>query len=302
MPQSPPRSFPETKPFEFTVATLVQTKTGWEIKRKQQQAYRFIEYLAEDVPLEMVAIPGGTFLMGSCRDEPGHNSCEEPQHKVTVPPFFLGRYLITQKQWQAVIADETYQMTYPPRFVGEDLPVDQVFRVTAESFCQQLSMQTGLEYRLPSEAEWEYACRASTTTPFSFGATLTAELANYRGSGHQRDGLKDEHRGKTTSVSHFGVSNAFGLSDMHGNVCELCKDTWQNNYNGAPTDGSAWIDPRSSFYPYRAGRSVLRGGSWNHGLQECRSASRTQIKHTGCVGMRVCSSGKAYSYSVPLSL
>jgi formylglycine-generating enzyme required for sulfatase activity len=119
-----------------------------------------------------------------------------------------------------------------------------------------LSKATGREYRLPSEAEWEYACRAGTTTPFHFGETITTDLANYNGNYTYGSGSKGQYRKQTTDVGSF-PANAFGLHDMHGNVWEWCQDTWHENYNGAPTDGSAWVDENAN-----QNRMILRGGSW----------------------------------------
>ena len=142
--------------------------------------------------------------------------------------------------------------------------MEQVNWYDAIEFCARLSKLTGREYRLPSEAEWEYACRAGTTTPFYFGETITGELANYDAS-------------ETTPVGQF-TPNAFGLYDMHGNVWEWCADTWHDSYDGAPSDGSVWldnnqeenIDGKSRFGIY----SVMRGGSWGNNPNLCRSAVR----------------------------
>ncbi|MDE5112439.1 MAG: formylglycine-generating enzyme family protein, partial [Trichodesmium sp. St7_bin2_1] len=136
----------------------------------------------------------------------------------------------------------------------------------ATKFCQKLSQITGKKYSLPSESQWEYACRARTTTPFYFGETITSELVNYRGSSTYADAPKGEYRGKTTNVGIF-PPNAFGLYDMHGNVWEWCADEWHDNYDGAPTDGSVWLDGYKD-------RAPLRGGSWDFFPNDCRSAFR----------------------------
>jgi formylglycine-generating enzyme required for sulfatase activity len=138
----------------------------------------------------------------------------------------------------------------------------------AIEFCARLSKATGREYRLPSEAEWEYACRAGTTTPFHFGETITTDLANYNGNYTYGSGSKGQYRKQTTDVGSF-PANAFGLHDMHGNVWEWCQDTWQENYNGAPTDGSAWVYENAN-----QNSMILRGGSWLNGPWDCRSAYR----------------------------
>ncbi|NJL88217.1 MAG: formylglycine-generating enzyme family protein [Leptolyngbyaceae cyanobacterium SM1_1_3] len=135
----------------------------------------------------------------------------------------------------------------------------------AVEFCARLSKQTGQEYRLPSEAEWEYACRAGTKTPFYFGETITTELVNYNGNYTYKNAPKGKYREQTTSTGTF-PSNAFGLYDMHGNVWEWCLDHWHENYTGAPSDGSAWLSSGES------NLRLLRGGSWCYLPSDCRSA------------------------------
>jgi eukaryotic-like serine/threonine-protein kinase len=165
----------------------------------------------------------------------------------------------------------------PSRFNGANRPVENVSWNDAIEFCEKLSQRTGRTYRLPSEAEWEYTCRAETTTPFHFGATITTDLANYNGSesvfGSEpiyRSEPRGEYREQTIDVGSL-LPNAFGLHDMHGNVWEWCQDVWHENYNGAPTDGSAWIEGGEG------DRRLLRGGSW-YGLPRfCRSAGRNGI-------------------------
>ncbi|NMG61228.1 formylglycine-generating enzyme family protein [Geitlerinema sp. P-1104] len=219
----------------------------------------------------MVAIPGGTFLMGSPDDEPDHRKSESPQHEVTVPSFLMGRYPVTQAQWRAVAAMPQVEKALEPdpsRFKGDNRPVERVSWYDAMEFCARLSAHTGREYRLPSEAEWEYACRAGTTTPFHFGEMITTEVANYNGNSTYNGGPKGDDRGETTPVDHFGYANAWGLSDMHGNVWEWCLDHWHNNYGKAPRDGSAWLSED------KGSRRVRRGGSWINDPRDCRSAYR----------------------------
>ena len=160
--------------------------------------------------------------------------------------------------------------TNPSRFQGDNHPVEQVSWYDAVEFCERLSAHTGLKYDLPTEAEWEYACRAGTTTPFQFGETITPDVANYRGTGAYNNGPTGEQRRQTTPVDHFGIANTFGLCDMHGNVWEWCQDHWHDNYEGAPTDGRAWLtaDEHS--------RRVVRGGARNCFPEQCRSASRVE--------------------------
>jgi formylglycine-generating enzyme required for sulfatase activity len=216
----------------------------------------------------MVKIPGGTFTMGSPKDEPEHTEYEDPQHEVSIPAFFLGRYPVTQAQYELVMETNPATLYEADRFVAPNKPVVGVSWSDAVEFCERLAQKTGRPYRLPSEAEWEYACRAGTTTPFYFGKTITSEVANYDATYTYGAGPKGEYRNGTTPVDHFGMANAFGLSDMHGNVWEWCLDHWHRNYDGAPPDGSAWIEGGDSSY------RVLRGGSWNFHPRYCRSAYR----------------------------
>jgi formylglycine-generating enzyme required for sulfatase activity len=215
---------------------------------------------------EMILIPGGTFLMGS--SEITH---EGPQHEVTLSPFLMGRYPVTQAQWRAVASLPLVERELDPapsHFKGDNRPVEQVNWHEAMEFCDRLSKKLGQPYTLPSEAQWEYVCRAGTTSPFHFGETITPELANYDGDYTYANGPKGEYRGQTTPVDQFGVANAWGLSDMHGNVWEWCLDYFHDSYNGAPSDGSAWVTGGDS------SRRILRGGSWSYGPRTCRCACR----------------------------
>jgi formylglycine-generating enzyme required for sulfatase activity len=244
--------------FEFDVITV--DKQGNENSRIRKTAEFFAEDLGNGVLLEMVKIPGGTYLMGSPAGQ--GNDDERPQHSVTLSSFCMGKYPITQAQWLAVAALPHVEIPLnrePSKFKGESRPVEQVSWHEAVEFCQRLSRLTKHQYRLPSEAEWEYACRAGTTTPFYFGETLDENLANY-----------GQNIGETTTVDKY-PPNAFGLYDMHGNVFEWCADCWHGNYADAPTDGSAWIIGGNAEY------RVLRGGSWNYNPADCRSAYRSYV-------------------------
>ncbi|NEQ85297.1 MAG: formylglycine-generating enzyme family protein [Moorea sp. SIO2I5] len=254
--------------------------------------WREIQYFAEDlgngITLEMVAIPSGTFMMGSPETEEGHRDSESPQHQVTVKSFFMGKYPVTQAQWQAVAALPQVNRKLEPdpssEFKGENRPVELVSWDDAVECCERLSHHTKRPYRLPSEAEWEYACRAGTTTPFHFGETITTEYANYRGTddeqgrwkGSYGNGPSGIYRRETTPVGSFGVGNDFGLYDMHGNVWEWCADHWHDNYKGAPTDGSAWLDINNDNYNYKNKEEyrLLRGGCWVGSPAFSRSGSR----------------------------
>ncbi len=261
------------KTFEFDVVTV--DEKGKEIRRSRSTAKFVEEDLGNGVILEMVSIPGGTFIMGSLPGE-GDN-CEKPQHEVKVPGFFMGKYQITQEQYQAIMD------TNPSKFKGEKRPVEQVSWNKAVEFCQRLSQKTGRSYRLPSEAEWEYACRAGTKTPFYFGETITSNLVNYDGNYIYASGTKGQYCKQTTPVGSF-LPNAFGLYDMHGNVWEYSQDYYHENYRGAPTDGSAWLTGVDNTY------RLLRGGSWYNVPGYCRSANRFRFasdSHNFYVGFRV---------------
>ena len=271
------------------------------IDHHSAQATGFIQDLANDTQLEMMLVPGGTFIMGSPPEELGHQEDESPQHSVTVQPFFIGKYQVTQAQWRFVahLPQVNKELNPDPsNFKGDGStsltnhrPVEQVSWEDAVEFCDRLSQYTGRTYRLPSEAEWEYACRAGTTTPFHFGETITTDLANYDGDYAYGQGPKGVDRGETTAVGSFGVANNFGLYDMHGNVYEWCQDHWHNNYEGAPTDGSAWLSNKKD-----SNRRLLRGGSWYDYPAYCRSASRYDLNLGNFdpdIGFRVVCSGAA---------
>ena len=253
---------------------VVTVKFGELIQRQRRIARYFVEDLSNGVILEMAAIPGGSFMMGQLEDEGGRYNNASPQHQVTVPSFFMGKYPVTQAQYQAIMGAN------PSYFKGSNRPVEKVSWKNAVTFCEKLSQKIGKSYRLPSEAEWEYACRARTTTPFHFGDTITTDLANYNGNYKE-----------TTEVGSFGVANNFGLYDMHGNVWEWCQDSWHSSYKGAPTDGSAWLDTEEN-----TNLKLLRGGSWCYNPDYCRSAFRDPYNLDDLnfnIGFRVVCSGAA---------
>jgi formylglycine-generating enzyme required for sulfatase activity len=260
------------KEFSFEIITV--DHLGNIAERRPGKGIQKSENLGANINLEMVYIPGGTFLMGS-PDGEGHDY-EKPQHRVTVPPFYLGKYPITQAQWRFIASQPKIDLDLSPdpsNFKGDNRPVERVNWYQAVEFCKRLSKLMGKEYNLPSESQWEYACRAGTTTPFAFGATLSTEVANYDGNHTYANGKKGTYRRETTPVGQF-PPNAFGLYDMHGNVWEWCEDDWHDNYNGATEDGSVWIvknDNRSQF------PKCMRGGSWYVNPNNCRSASRNGV-------------------------
>jgi formylglycine-generating enzyme required for sulfatase activity len=253
------------------------------LQRSSSRAQYYTQTIIEGIGIDMVLIPGNSFQMGASEKEEGFFADEAPQHPVTVQSFCMGRYPVTQAQWAAIATlaqIKRHLAPQPSNFSGNDLPVEQVSWLDAEEFCLRLSRHTKQEYRLPTEAEWEYACRAGTTTPFHFGKTISSEVANYCAQDREIEGKTypgkygagqlGEFRRKTTPVGSFKVANRFGLSDMHGNSWEWCQDHWHSNYEGAPKDGSAWINLNAEENDPR----VLRGGSWHYSPRNCRSAVR----------------------------
>jgi formylglycine-generating enzyme required for sulfatase activity len=231
--------------------------------------------------IEMVHLPGGTFTMGSPANEVNRNN-DETQRQVTVSSFYMGKYTVTQAEYEAVMG------TNPSRFKqeGVKLPVENISWFDAIEFCNRLSSSEGLTpvytitgtgnertvtwnlnengYRLPTEAEWEYACRAGTTTTFNTGINITSNQANYDGASPYNNNPVGQYNRRTTPVGNFDA-NAFGLYDMHGNVWEWCWDWYGSYTTGSQTDP---IGP--AYGTYR----VLRGGSWFDGGRNIRSAVR----------------------------
>ncbi|MCA2552205.1 MAG: SUMF1/EgtB/PvdO family nonheme iron enzyme [Microcystis sp. M04BS1] len=233
----------------------------------------FTERLPNRITLEMVSLLAGQFLMGSPDNDPDAESWEKHQHLVKVNSFAIGKYPITQAQYEAVMG------TNPSNFVNNPQnPVEKVSWNDAQAFCQKLSQITGKTYRLPTEAEWEYACRAGTTTRYYFGddANQLGDYAWYR----------KNSQGTTHPVGQK-KPNAWGLYDMSGNVWEWCEDNWHNSYKNAPSDGSAWLINDNN-------RHIIRGGSWFVIPRNCRSAYRsTYDNRSSDYGFRVvCGAGR----------
>ena len=228
------------------------------------------------IGMKFVWIPPGTFMMGSPKAEKERQD-NEIQHKVTLTKgFYMGVYTVTQEQYETVMGKN------PSNFRGEkNLPVEKVSWGDCQEFIKKLREKDKKVYRLPSEAEWEFACRAGTTTPFHFGETISTDQANYNGNFTYGNGKKGVVRGKPTPVSTF-PANAWGLHDMHGNLWEWCQD-WYGDY---PQNDV--VDPQG---PDAGQYRVLRGGSWLLDPGNCRSAHRHRNgpgNRFGYCGCRLC--------------
>src|SRR5262245_31093885 len=269
----------------FTTAKV--DANGLVTKLPGQTAIGYTEQLPGGVKLEMVEIAGGSFLMGTSNTErpmfireferyrAKYSAVEwinwtMPQHRVTVGDFYIGKYEVTQGQWKAVMGNPPPRMNeLGNEFRGDDLPVLLVSWDDAKGFIEKLNELTGGDYRLPSEVEWEYAARAGTRTAYAFGPTISPAVVNYKREHTYGQAAKGEYRARPVAVGSLGLANAWGLYDMHGNVVEWCEDGWHDSYNGAPTDGRAWVDISG-----RASFRVYRGGNWNSEAVYCRSAAR----------------------------
>lgn len=263
-------------PTTYTFATVSIDANGEIIDRHPARVEGLKQSLGGGVELDLVSIPGGKFMMGDDR----HHQDEQPVHQVTLPAFYMSRYPITQAQYRSLMGEGAGVG------IGDDCPIEKIDWYEAMEFCQKLTDLTGNPYTLPSEAQWEYAARAGTTTPFYFGDIITPDLVNYNGDFPYNGAPVGENRDRATAVGSF-PANSFGLFDMHGNVWEWCLDSYQPNYHGAPTDGSAWIDES---VPERELKRVMRGGAWDYVARGCRSAVRCSLaadrRMAGC-GMRV---------------
>ncbi len=248
---------------EFEFKTVTVEAAGAIVETRPGRATRQRQDLGGGMALALVRVPGGQGVIGSPYGV-GFDD-EHPQHTVLLSPFLLGQFPITQAQWQAVAGQ------LPPcRFASPNRPVENVTWDEAQQFCQRLSKKTGRAYALPSETQWEYACRAGRLSAFAYGPTLTSDLANYAGQHVYAGGPVGVYRHVTTPVGQF-APNAFGLSDMHGNVWEWCADPWHASYSGAPVDGSVWNSGGD------AKLRVMRGGSWHDTPDSCRCAVRSKF-------------------------
>jgi len=270
----------------FAFDTVTLDTEGRVIGRRRASAQQLVQRLGKDVALHMVQIPGGTFRMGAPDDEPGAKSSERPQHLVSVAPFYLGKVPVTLDQWCAVMGARPAAMKIAESSFKKSgrQPAVRVSFDEVEEFCARLSRRARRIFRLPTEAEWEYGCRAGTSSAFAFGPTITGDVVIHDGEAIRRanpDGLHVT----TRPVGSLRVANAFGLYDMHGQVWEWCQDWWHGHYQNAPADASAWTGGGALH------TRVLRGGSWYAAAELCRSASRMMGGETGIrsrqIGFRV---------------
>lgn len=229
--------------------------------------------ITNSIGMKLVLIPAGEFMMGSPSSDSDGGPSEGPQHRVKITePFYIGKYEVTQSQYEAVMGKN------PSRFKGKNNPVECVSWNDAVEFCRKLSQKEGVTYRLPTEAEWEYACRAGTTTSFHYGDSLSSEQANFDGNYPYGGADKGPYRKRTMAVGSF-KPNVWGLYDMHGNLWEWCND----RYNGSYYKRSSERNPTGPRSGSVGGSRVLRGGSWNNVARLCRSANRIR-NNPACAG------------------
>lgn len=256
------------QPATLRLVSVKLNESGDVIDRPAIEIQTFQEDLGGGVFLPMVKIPAGSFNMGAAEAESGRQPPEHPQHSVKIPEFYLAQTLITQAQWAAVFPDKEIGSRGKPQ-----LPVHSINWLDAIAFCKLLSQKTGRKYRLPSEAEWEYACRSNSTAPFAYGDTIVSSIVNCNGEQPYAQAPKGGWRQAATPVATF-PPNRFGLYDMHGNLWEWCLDEWFDSYRNAPTDGS----PRGNMQARDGLQSrVVRGGSWFSYPNSCRAANRAGL-------------------------
>jgi formylglycine-generating enzyme required for sulfatase activity len=253
----------------FSFETVNIDRYGKLINCNHKKVFYYAENIDDNVVMDMIYIPAGSFMMGS-----NVESHEQPIHQVTLKSFYIAKYPTTQAQYTAIMGDN------PSQFEDNDLcPVDCVSWDNAMEFCQRVSKMTGKNYTLPSESQWEYACRCGTITPFYCGETITTDLANYDGDSCGNvyencvygDGPSGVDLEEPTPVGKY-PPNPWGLYDLHGNVWEWCLDNWHSDYTCVPIDGSAWVDSTSGYHVYR-------GGCWRNVPSDCRSSSRWSDFH-----------------------
>lgn len=260
---------PPLRTFHFQTVTI--NESGGIIRSETKTSETYQEDFGNGVFLEMIFIPGGNSLMGSPENEPCRSSGEGPPRTVSVKPFFMSRYEVTQEQWRVVARYPRMMIELrpePSRFHGESaLPVESVSWEECQEFCRRLSLVSGQEYCLPTEVEWEYACRAGTTTPFHFGPVMTSDLANYDAGTPYASAPKGQCRSRTMPVGRLGYPNAFGLFDMHGNVAEWCQDPFESLSDGKGRIVKPVVNPTTRY-------RITHGGSWSSPASDCRCAAQ----------------------------
>jgi formylglycine-generating enzyme required for sulfatase activity len=307
LPVLPP---PKLSTFGFDVMT--SDERGRIVGKRVETARYFQIDLPGGMQLDLVQVPTGGFMMGTLESDlvavkQGSSrgvekkdlnydivesyirrfNWESPRHMVNVPGFYMSKFEITQAQWRAVASlprVNTDLLSDPSSFKGSNLPVETITWDEAIEFCERLTRATGRRFRLPTEAEWEYAARAGTNTPFNFGDSIKTDWANFQGKFPYNNSPKGEFRETTVAVGTIGAPNAFGLYDMHGNVWEWCSDVWNENYEGAPIDGKSWDTGKIQYL------RIIRGGAWDSFGGECRSNSRNRMTATirlNSIGLRV---------------
>ena len=270
---------------EFPFVTIKLNDQGEEVSQSRGVAKGEIEDLGGGLIIEMIQLQGGEFWMGSTEadsqtafaeakryfknSKEDRYKAETPRHRVNVSPFMMGRYPVTQAQWFEVMGDLP---SIEAKLRGDDHPVVNVNWTEATEFCKELSRRTKHQYRLPTEAEWEYACRAGTSTPYTFGPTLLPRVANYWWNNPFANGPRQEPLQKTLPVGSLDVANAFGLFDMHGNVWEWCSDWYGGDYYQDCKSQVLVTDPPG---PKTGSTRVIRGGGWFFIAVNCRSAYRS---------------------------
>lgn len=282
------RILEKTLSFNQPVPTIVPTVLEGEESLSLIQPPLIENILLDEesgLSIEMIQIPEGEFFMGSDANELDSKDDEHPLHSVFVKSFWMSKYPITQLQWKTVVEKfgkvKMDLQAEPSEFSGENHPVENISWYEASEFCFRLSSLNDYVLRLPSEAEWEYACRAGTRTPFHLGDTISSDLSNYNANFKYGLGSIGTNRGRTTSVGILESANSFGLYEMHGNVYEWCLDFWHESYQDAPNHSEPWLENRDN------SSRIVRGGSWLQSPKECRSAHRnnflpdTQNNETG---------------------
>ena len=249
------------------ILSVAQAFHACRTKSFMQKNKNYTETLPSELSFEMIYIKEGSFMMGN--DDNKAYDWEKPVHKVTVPSFYLGKYLLTQVLWEAVMGNN------PSRFKGENRPVEQVSWEDTQIFIQKLNEMTGRTYRLPTEAEWEFAARGGIHT----------EEYRYAGSDKLKEvGWYEENSSGQTHPVGQKLGNELSLYDMSGNVWEWVEDQWHSDYTGAPKDGSAWLNAD------KGASRVLSGGSWIRSARRCRVSDRLNASpgdRGGDIGFRL---------------